>query len=158
MSQNIALARGTSANEDAQTFQVGVIRGDTDLNNLRFHDGVTPGGHVIPNETQIGLLVVRQFLATLTDSTPGAMDAVDINGNLVFLNAAGDYEFPPLADFDVGQQIRVQATTASVTISCNGSEEFEDQGTDSPTLSLTENEIVTIAKKSPTRWIVTGRY
>jgi hypothetical protein len=65
---------------------------------------------------------------------------------------------PPLADLSDGGQIKFQAKTASVTLSCNGSEQFEDQGVDSPTLSLTENEIVTIAKKSPTRYIVTARY
>lgn len=44
---------GTTAQNDAFIGKKGSITYDTEKNNLRLHDGVTPGGKVIPNLDEI---------------------------------------------------------------------------------------------------------
>ena len=52
----IKFIRGTTAQNDGYTGDAGTISIDTDLNQVRLHDGSTQGGHVIPNNTSIATL------------------------------------------------------------------------------------------------------
>lgn len=50
---NILFLRGTKAQNDAYTGAEGSITYDLTSQNLRIHDGVTPGGHYLPNTTDV---------------------------------------------------------------------------------------------------------
>lgn len=47
MAEQLQLRRGTTAANDALTGAIGELTADTDLNQLRLHDGATPGGATI---------------------------------------------------------------------------------------------------------------
>lgn len=47
--------RGNTAQNNAYTGQPGEITVDTELNQIRVHDGVTPGGHIIANQENASL-------------------------------------------------------------------------------------------------------
>lgn len=47
MATQLQLRRGTTAENDVFTGAVGELTMDTDKNDIRLHDGVTPGGHKI---------------------------------------------------------------------------------------------------------------
>lgn len=49
----VRFKRGTTAQNDAYTGPAGSITVDTEKNDLRVHDGVTQGGHVIPSATSL---------------------------------------------------------------------------------------------------------
>lgn len=49
----VRFKRGTTAQNDAYTGSLASLSLDTDLMQLRIHDGVTPGGHVVPNDSSI---------------------------------------------------------------------------------------------------------
>ncbi|MCA9916183.1 MAG: hypothetical protein KC496_22660, partial [Anaerolineae bacterium] len=57
MTKNVHHPRGTTAAEDSITGLVGQLRIDTERRELRLHDGATPGGVVIPNNTTVGEVV-----------------------------------------------------------------------------------------------------
>lgn len=46
--------RGTTAENDAYVGPIGSFSIDTELGNIRLHDGVTPGGRVIANVDEVG--------------------------------------------------------------------------------------------------------
>ena len=50
----VRFKRGTTAQNDAFTGNAGSISIDTELNQIRVHDGLTAGGFVIPNTSSVG--------------------------------------------------------------------------------------------------------
>lgn len=53
MSRQIQLRRGTSTEHATFTGAIGEVTMDTDLNTLRVHDGVTPGGVVLARQSTL---------------------------------------------------------------------------------------------------------
>ena len=54
MPTTVQFRRGTTAQNDAFTGAAGEITFDTDLKNIRVHDGSTAGGYTIPNNEDEG--------------------------------------------------------------------------------------------------------
>jgi len=50
----IQFLRGTTSQNDAYTGPVGSLTIDTDVGNIRLHDGVTAGGYIIANIDEVG--------------------------------------------------------------------------------------------------------
>lgn len=149
--------RGDNATEDARTAPVGVITIDTDNFGLRIHDGSTPGGIRVLSEPQLTAYKQLEFSAVSVESTPGDFDA-SLGSKLASITAGGTYNLPALSGLEVGQRIAIIATTSGVTLGCDGSEKFNDKGSVSATLSLVQDELLTVAKYDATNWRVIGRY
>jgi len=152
--QNI---RGATATEDARVLPSGTISVDTTRNELRLHDGVTPGGHRILNVDQFFALGQSRFTAVATLSAPGVMPDTSA-GKLNRITAAGTYTLPSVGTLDVGGPLIVQAMVAGVTIQRTGAELINNAGVDLTTLALTQYETVQLAKLDVTKFIILNRY
>ncbi len=133
---------------------------DTERNEIRLHDGSTPGGKRILNIDQIALYGPAAFDSTTTQSTPGTLpDAVV--GAYSDITAAGNYDLPLLTAADVGSRIVLFATVAGVNLGASGANLLRELGVDNAAASyiaLSQNETIEICKKSTSRWVVTNRY
>jgi hypothetical protein len=58
---NILFLRGSKAQNDAYTGLEGSITYDITSQALRIHDGVTPGGHFLPNTTAVDQAIENHF-------------------------------------------------------------------------------------------------
>lgn len=87
MSVIIKLLRGTTAQNDAYTGAEGVVTIDLTTKELRLHDGITAGGHVIPNVAAISGLQDSIDNLGIAD-IDGLQDALDgkVNTSLVGAN------------------------------------------------------------------------
>lgn len=72
MGKIVQQPRGTTSEEDGIIGLEGQLRVDTTAHNIRVHDGVTAGGHVIPNESR-----VKQLIATGGEDATGSVLAVE---------------------------------------------------------------------------------
>lgn len=63
----VRFKRGTTAQNDAYTGAAGSISLDTELNQIRVHDGLTAGGHIIPNDTSLADLQTQLDSLGITD-------------------------------------------------------------------------------------------
>lgn len=76
MALEILLKRGTTAANDAFIGKAGSLSIDTELQQLRIHDGITPGGHVVPNA--LGLSQLQTFVENLgIEHVAGLQAALD---------------------------------------------------------------------------------
>lgn len=78
--KTVQFPRGATAAEDGIVGVPGQVRVDTSRNELRVHDGTTPGGHRLPN-----LDTISQLLATGSES---ALGSVQVFANEAALAAA----------------------------------------------------------------------
>lgn len=83
MTKNVQHPRGTTAAEDSITGLVGQLRVDTERRELRLHDGATPGGMVIPNNTTVGELVA----SAIADAGVGVQANIHIAASAAALAA-----------------------------------------------------------------------
>lgn len=148
-----------TAESDALILPSRAISVDTETFDIRVHDGITPGGHRVPNESQIGGFVFRQFNSLSSLGVPGALLDSDVEGRFCSFTLAGTYVFPTLADIaNVGAPVWAYGSVAGIDIEPFAGEFFFDKGVDLTTISLAENETILFAKKSTTRWQVLLRY
>jgi phage-related tail fiber protein len=73
MPNTILLKRGTTAKNDVYTGQSGEITVDTDVKNVRVHDGTTPGGTALAKATHVHAIA---DVSNLTVSLAGKADAI----------------------------------------------------------------------------------
>lgn len=153
-----AQIRGNTAMEDARVLPAGVISVDTTLQNLRLHDGVTPGGHVIPSLSNIVLGNLSAFSSKVIANTPGSLG--DVRGKLVRITVPGTYQLPELSTAADGVKIVLQATVAGVSVerAAASADLLYSQGVDVTSLGLTQYEVVEVAREDAARWIVLNRY
>ena len=151
---------GGTAEMDALVGSPRELTIDTERNEIRLHDGVTPGGKRILNIDQIALYGPAAFDTFTTQSTPGVLpDAVV--GAYSEITVAGDYTLPLLTAADVGSRIILFATVAGVNIESGGADILRELGVDNAAgvnVALSQNETIEICKRSTTRWVVTNRY
>lgn len=151
--------RGTTVWNDAQIFPVGVFTYDTDLHNIRMHDGVTAGGYVIPNTANIAAAGTVEFTAEEIKSTPPLTMTSAIMGKFETFTVAGTYTLPLLAAAgQIGLRVFLQATVAGVIISRQSADVISQLNVDVNTINLVQNTIYRLAKKSAARWIVLDTY
>lgn len=136
---------------------------DTDRLELRLHDGVTPGGRRLLNESQIAAFGSLHFVGIMNVGLAAdqALDATAVR-RLVNVSAVGgarNLTLPPLADFDIGQDILIRATSANVTLRPQAGEGWIDAGAETADFAypIPNNQIITIAKMSPTRFLVMAK-
>jgi len=150
--------RGSEAVEDARIGPAGLITVDTDTYSLRIHDGLKPGGYKIPNEDHIAGFSTRGFMARNAQSVPGNLTAAAVS-DLNEFTTAGTWVLPSLGDVpNIGDILILCATVSDVTVDAFGTNQILDQGAVVTSLSLVANELVTIAKRSATQYIVMNRY
>lgn len=149
--------RGTTLWNAAQLFPEGTFTYDTQLHQLRLHDGVTVGGFVVPNQDNIIGFGSTEFSAVETMSVPGVMPTSH-SGKLVMITGAGNFQLPSPALSPVGTRITVQAIVPGVNLTVDVAHYMSDKGADVQTTSLNQYELVSIADRSPTHWLVLNRY
>ena len=76
MSKQVQLRRGTTAENDAFTGAAGEITVDTTLNELRVHDGVTLGGHVVSVGKPMGVILLPSGVGAEYIPSDGAVGAI----------------------------------------------------------------------------------
>lgn len=151
---------GGTAEMDALVGSPRELTIDTERNEIRLHDGVTPGGKRILNIDQIALYGPAAFDSSTTQSTPGTLPN-DVVGAYSDVSAAGDYDLPLLVNADVGNRMIFHATVAGVNLGASGANLLREFGTDHAAgdyVALSQDETIEICKKSTSRWVVTNRY
>lgn len=149
--------RMTSAQLAVYIGPEGQIIMNSDLKNIHLQDGVTPGGQVFFNETQIGLLPLRTFNSIRQYNEEATLDEDDV-GAFVQFTGADTYTLMHLSDLDVGVPVTLFATVAGVIIECAGTDIIADHGADVTSMNLTQYETTVIAKQDIARWRVMSRY
>jgi hypothetical protein len=151
--------RFNTATSDALIGAPGLITVDTDRNELRLHDGSTPGGHRILNTAQLTAYASLAFSAvsTVAMTEDTALTTTHV-GRLVNLSAIGDEwvaTLPPLTDFDIGERIVLRATSADVRIAGASGDGWiygttEESSFEEP---LPQGHIWTLVKMTTTRFL-----
>ncbi len=131
---------------------------DTDLNQFRLQDGVTPGGILMPKLTDIPAATLYKFLAVNTKSVPATPMTVADGYDFNEFTVAGAYTLMAASVFNVGQGFIATARIAGVSLVRAGTDLIEDKGVTTTSLNLTLNEQVTIVRKSAGLFMVTERY
>lgn len=157
MAKHVQLIRHSTAAADAYVGYPGEVTVDTDLNNLRLHDGTTPGGQTFQNEAQYAANNFRGFSALAIHSVPGVLPNSVVSKYNQFTNA-GTYELPLLTAASVGSPIVLEATVAGIDIDIPSPDLVDDGGADVANLSLTQFEIVRLEKLTTARWKVVNRF
>lgn len=157
MSRIVQQLRGNAAAAAAQVLPSGTLYYNTDLNELRIHDGFTAGGWIFQNVTQYAALGVGMWTAVAIFSTPGALPTTCV-GKLTDLTVAGTYILPPVSNSNIGTQTRFRALIAGVILQRSGAEFINDIGVDQTTVTVSLNQIITLGKFDTTKYIVSGRY
>jgi hypothetical protein len=151
--------RGNTATENAVIGAESQLRYDTQLKQMRVHDGVTPGGYPVPKLADIPGYQVQEFNGVDTLSVPATpMTGAGNKNHLCRFTVAGTYSMIPSADIDVGQGIWVVAKIAAVILQRQGADVFEDKGADVTSLNLVLNETVHILKTEANRYQIMSRY
>lgn len=161
MSKRVQLIRGSTANQDAFIGNSGEITVDTQTNELRLHDGFTPGGKVIPNKDTIPTLSRSIFESVDSLGVPGTLLAADLDAILT-LTAAGTYRLPNRSTISIGSQIWVYATVAGVIVGgYDASQQIRSQGAVADTYSLNQYQTIHLAcidvSSSPS-WTILSSY
>jgi hypothetical protein len=158
MTRHVQFIGANAVTENARIGAIREITVDTDTFALRLHDGVTPGGHEIPNKDNIAGYTTQEFNGLLNQSAPGTLtNAIMRKYNEV--TVAGHYVLPLLAAVaNVGDKVVICATVAGVIIDRQSTDLISEHGGDVTTLNLVANEIVTLCKKTAARWVVMSRY
>jgi len=89
MPTTVQFRRGTTAENDNFTGAVGELSVDTTLKQVRLHDGVTAGGHVVGDSdhaTWTELLATNTAIRALT--TANATEIGDVWSGLIATNTA----------------------------------------------------------------------
>lgn len=88
MALEILLKRGTTTANDAFIGKAGSLSIDTELQQLRIHDGITPGGHVVPNA--LNLTELKTFVESLgIEHIEGLQAALDgLAGDITALESS----------------------------------------------------------------------
>lgn len=150
--------RGTTVWNAAYVGAQSQLTYDVDLNQMRVHDGATPGGRVIPTTADIAAISSVRFLAKNTKSVPATpMGAADV-GDLNLFTVAGTYTLPARSLFIIGTPILLQAKIAAVIVQRAGADVINDHGVDVTSLALTLNEVVELVAYDAGAFIVTNRY
>lgn len=79
MALKVRFLRGNTESNNGFTGELGIITIDTQAKNIRIHDSVTPGGHVVPNsekiaemiDTRVGAENIQDQLNTKVDKVAG---------------------------------------------------------------------------------------
>jgi hypothetical protein len=150
--------RGSTAWNMAYTGPQSQLTYDSDLNQYRMHDGVTPGGWLITKVADVSILGTQRFTGKLTKSVPATQLLASDKGKLLEFSVAGTYTLPDRAGIAIGYPILLKALVPAVIVQRQGGDLIQDQGTDVTDLALTANEIVTIAAQDTAYWLVTSRY
>lgn len=148
--------RGTTAWNNAQVFPNGTFTWDTDLHNIRVHDGVTAGGWVVPGLANIPAFATLEFLATANYSTPGTLPNT-VAYSLATISVAGTYTLPAVSTITLGGPILFKPTVAGVVIAPGGSDTLLDHNT-SGNLNLVQYEVCKITRSGAASWQVINRY
>lgn len=151
--------RGPTASESVIVGGQSQLRYDTDLNQYRLHDGVTPGGWLIPKVADLPLLTSKLFVAVNTKSVPATPLALADVGDLNEFTVAGAYTMMAAATAGLGVPVLLRPTVAGVSVVRLGADLFYDQGAAGATsLNLVQYETVTIAMVAANSWRVMNRY
>ena len=161
MSRRVQLIRGSTANQDAFIGNSGEITADTQTKELRLHDGVTPGGVVIPNKDTIPTLSRSIFEEVDSLGTPGTLLAADLDAFLT-LTAAGTYRLPDRGTIEAGNHIWIYASVAGVVVGgYNISQQIRSLGVTADTYSMNQYETIHLAcidiSSSPS-WAIVSKY
>ncbi len=151
------LIRANTAVANAYVGPAGEITVDTDLQELRLHDGFTPGGKRIPNITTNALTGVSRWTALASFAVAGNLPDTVV-GQLVELTAAGAYVIPALAVAAIGAPITLFATVGGITVPRKGADLISILGADQTVINMVAGETVVIAKKTAARWHVISRF
>lgn len=150
--------RESTANADARVGYPGELTVDIDLNDLRLHDGHTPGGHPIKNEANRDALAQSEWTGEVLYSVPGAISAADM-GKLAEFSIAGDYTLPALAGLNDGHRLTIHSLVDGINILSHDPDVIQDKANAAlTTINLLRWETVLIAKKSAESWLVISRY
>lgn len=151
--------RGNTAFCDALTLNPGVLVINTDNNSIRVHDGVTPGGVVVPTQAMISGFNIRRFTAVASFGIPGTLTAGQVEGKLCEFTAAGTYILPLLSALTQdGANIFLTATVGSVVVERQGTNQFLDKNVLTTTLSVASGETIEIARRNINNYHVLNRY
>ncbi|MDE6481594.1 MAG: hypothetical protein K2L25_02110 [Alphaproteobacteria bacterium] len=90
MARQIQMRRGTSAQHNNFTGAPGEVTVDTDLNTLRVHDGVTPGGTILASRDEIATQIMPgSNYIELALGASGARYTAPASGYFTINKAAG---------------------------------------------------------------------
>lgn len=153
------LIRGNTAFCDALTLNPGVLCINTDNYSIRVHDGVTPGGKVVPTNAMIAGFNFRRFTATASFGAPGNLSAAQVEGKLCEFTLAGNYGMPVLNTLTQdGSSIFLFATVAGVVIQRQSTNQFLDQNTLVNSINMASGETIEIARRNINTYHVLNRY
>jgi hypothetical protein len=74
--KKVLLKRGNTAQSEAYTGLLGEVTLDTELNCLRIHDGITPGGEIVASTTTTIRGIVDEAIDGLLNGAPEALDTL----------------------------------------------------------------------------------
>lgn len=149
--------RGTTDTVDSTVLPMGTIQIDTDLMQIRLHNGVTPGGVVFMNGEQIVSTGTLEFTSNVAYNTPGIMPA-SVVGKRVTINTPGDYELPLITEFPTGSRIVISTTQLGVTLGTEGTETISDQGVAVTMIAMEQHKVYTLARQSTSQWLMCSAY
>ena len=135
---------------------------DSERHELRLHDGTTPGGHRILNESQMAAYGSLLFTGVTTLGLVASqnLDATHVRKLVNVSAVAGPWNLrlPPLADFDIGESILIRAAGADVVLIPVDGEGWINGTSEEVNFShpLPDKQLITLAKFSATRFIVTS--
>lgn len=150
--------RGSTAWNMAFTGAQSQLTYDTDLNQYRLHDGVTPGGWLIPKVADISVIGTQRFTAKATKSVPATPFVADDSGKLLEITVSGTYTLMAAATQPLGIPFFLKAKASGVTVQRAGSDQIEDKAGTVTSLSLTLNEIVEVVRQDTDLFLVMSRY
>lgn len=137
---------------------------DTDRRELRLHNGTTPGGVRILNESQFGAYASLAFTGVVSTGLTAnlAMSAAAVRKlhNVSAIGGPWTLTLPDLAELDIGASILIRATTADVKLAPVAGQGWVNQALDETDFlySLPINKTITLAKMSLTRYFVTNLF
>lgn len=127
---SIQFLRGTTAANDSYTGLAGTFSIDTDLNQVRVHDGVTAGGHVVGNVSSIPDATTSES-GLMSSSDKTKLDGIEVGAQVNTVTSVqgntGDVVIPDANGTTDGlltsgiQTIGGNKTFESTTITFNGS-------------------------------------
>lgn len=153
--------RGNTSWNDAQIFDESVMTYDTQTGELRLHDGVTPGGHKVPNTNTIPTLN-RQFLtAGIPNFTDTTINVGDVD-KMLTISAGGTYVLPDRDSLMFGAHLVIYAAVAGVTIQGYSSgQQIRDKAAQNQDRSMNQYETIHLVLVSLTgtlAWHVVSSY
>lgn len=140
----VQIIRGNTAWSDSFIGNDGELTFDTQAKELRLHDGVTPGGHRVPNVNTIPTLS-RKLFSTVATETPGNLMLVDMD-RLINLNGTGDYVLPDRGTIDIGLHVILFAMSPGVVVrGFAANQKIADRGASAETRSMNQFETLHLA-------------